>query len=84
MIQIPIAAFSFSFLVRARTVARTRLIHRHSLEARLFDFLDRGILSVRDIFMERGTGCLHEKGVWVVSTRRRYGLSPQERGVDTS
>ena len=58
-------------------MARTRLIHRHSLEARLFDFLACGILacgilacgilSVRDIFYGEG-----------------YGLSPQERGVDTS
>ena len=77
------AAFSFAFLVPA-CVGRTRLIHRHSLAARLLDFLacglflrkevcevsprergvfvehtlasPRGILSVRDIFMERGMG----------------------------
>jgi hypothetical protein len=65
------AAFSFSFLVRARTVWRTRLIHRHSVAASVLDvFLACGILSVRDIFMEMV--CLwstrlrlHERGVWV-------------------
>jgi hypothetical protein len=87
------AAFSFSFLVPA-CVGRTRLIHRHSLAARLLDFLacglflrkevcevsprergvgtlasPRGILSVRDIFMERGVLFPRERGVFVEHAR---------------
>jgi len=101
------AAFSFSFLVPA-CVGRTRLIHRHSLAARLLDFLTRGlflrkevcevsprergvfvehtltrlaapagllcasprgILSVRDIFMERGVLFPRERGVFVEHAR---------------
>ena len=61
---------AFSFLVRTRTVWRTRLIHRHNLAASVLDvFLACGILSVCDIFMEMV--CLwstrlrlHERGVW--------------------
>ena len=73
----PMAAFSFSFLVFARTVWRTRLIHRHSLAASVLDvFLARGILSVRDIFMEMV--CLwstrlhlYGRGVWVCAKQAR-------------
>jgi hypothetical protein len=94
------AAFSFSFLVPA-CVGRTRLIHRHSLAARLLDvflacdflaygpFLRRGvwgnevslrgILSVRDIFMERGVLFPRERGV--LFPRERGVLFPRERGV---